>query len=144
MRRITPILLAALLTTGGAAPASAAGVDALAITEAAATLPPNRFVWTPAADEPGRVSVLISIPGALGYIYAGWPRMAEFPDRLVMQPPFAVGYVSMVGLALFIPTSTWFAPVGARLAHRLSKRRLEVAFGIFLLIVCIRFLASLV
>jgi uncharacterized membrane protein YfcA len=35
------------------------------------------------------------------------------------------------------------APVGARLAHRLSKRRLEVAFGIFLLLVCARFAASL-
>lgn len=103
----------------------------------------NRSIHQAVATSSG-LGVLISIPGALGYIYAGWPRMAEFPDRLVMQPPFAVGYVSMVGLALFIPTSTWFAPVGARLAHRLSKRRLEVAFGIFLLIVCIRFLASLV
>jgi uncharacterized membrane protein YfcA len=36
------------------------------------------------------------------------------------------------------------APIGARLAHRLSKRRLEVAFGIFLLLVCARFAASLI
>ena len=36
------------------------------------------------------------------------------------------------------------APLGVRLAHSLSKRRLEVAFGIFLFIVCARFIASLV
>jgi uncharacterized membrane protein YfcA len=36
------------------------------------------------------------------------------------------------------------APIGARLAHRLSKRRLEVAFGIFLVIVCVRFAISLI
>jgi uncharacterized membrane protein YfcA len=82
------------------------------------------------------LGVLISIPGALGYIYAGWPKM----DIL---PPLSLGYVSLIGLLLFIPTSIWTAPIGARLAHRLSKRKLEVAFGIFLLVVCARFFWSL-
>jgi uncharacterized membrane protein YfcA len=35
-------------------------------------------------------------------------------------------------------------PYGARLAHRLSKRKLEVAFGLFLLLIAARFAASLV
>lgn len=83
------------------------------------------------------LGVLISIPGALGYIYAGWPKM----DLL---PPLSLGYVSFIGFLLFIPTSIWTAPIGARLAHRLSKRKLEVAFGIFLLVVCARFFWSLV
>jgi uncharacterized membrane protein YfcA len=83
------------------------------------------------------LGVLISIPGALGYIYAGWPKM----DLL---PPLSLGYVSFIGFLLFIPTSIWTAPIGARLAHRLSKRRLEVAFGIFLLVVCARFFWSLI
>jgi uncharacterized membrane protein YfcA len=83
------------------------------------------------------LGVLISIPGALGYIYAGWPKM----DVL---PPLSLGYVSFIGFLLFIPTSIWTAPIGARLAHRLSKRRLEVAFGIFLLLVCARFFWSLI
>ena len=89
------------------------------------------------------LGILISIPGALGYIYAGWPHMADYRNVVAFQPPLALGYVSMLGLLLFIPTSTWMAPIGARLAHRLSKRRLEVAFGIFLLLVCARFAASL-
>ncbi|MFC5419722.1 sulfite exporter TauE/SafE family protein [Bosea eneae] len=83
------------------------------------------------------LGILISIPGALGYIYAGWPKM----DLL---PPLSLGYVSLIGFLLFIPTSIWTAPIGARLAHRLSKRRLEVAFGIFLLVVCTRFFWSLI
>ncbi|WP_028965408.1 L,D-transpeptidase family protein [Sphingomonas phyllosphaerae] len=76
MRRIAPFLLAALLTTGIAAPAHADGAEALAITEAAATLPPNRFVWTPAADGPGRVSVLISIPDQRAYVFRGQQLVA--------------------------------------------------------------------
>jgi uncharacterized protein len=89
------------------------------------------------------LGVLISIPGALGYIYAGWSRAAEYPEVAALQPPYAIGYISLLGFILFIPTSIWTAPIGARLAHRLSKRRLEVAFGIFLLVVCIRFVISL-
>lgn len=83
------------------------------------------------------LGVLISIPGALGFIYAGWPKM----DVL---PPLSLGYVSLIGFILFIPTSIWTAPIGARLAHRLSKRKLEVVFGLFLLLVAARFIWSLV
>ncbi len=90
------------------------------------------------------LGVLISIPGALGYIYAGWPRAAEYPDVAALQFPLALGYVSLIGFILFVPTSIWTAPMGATLAHSLSKRRLEVAFGIFLVIVCARFAVSLV
>jgi uncharacterized membrane protein YfcA len=83
------------------------------------------------------LGVLISIPGALGFIYAGWPKMA-------ILPPLSLGYVSLIGMILFIPTSIWTAPIGASLAHRLSKRRLEVAFGLFLLVVASRFFWSLI
>lgn len=83
------------------------------------------------------LGVLISIPGALGFIYAGWPKMA-------ILPPLSLGYVSLIGMILFIPTSIWTAPIGAGLAHKLSKRRLEVAFGIFLLVVAGRFIWSLI
>jgi uncharacterized membrane protein YfcA len=102
----------------------------------------NRPIHQAVATSSG-LGILISIPGAIGYIYAGWPHMADYPTVTAFQPPLALGYVSLLGFVLFIPTSTWMAPIGARLAHRLSKRRLEVAFGIFLLLVCARFAASL-
>jgi uncharacterized membrane protein YfcA len=103
----------------------------------------NRPIHQAVATSSG-LGILISIPGALGYIYAGWPHMADYPEVVAFQLPLALGYVSLLGFVLFIPTSTWMAPVGARLAHRLSKRRLELAFGIFLLLVCARFAASLI
>jgi uncharacterized membrane protein YfcA len=79
------------------------------------------------------LGVLISIPGALGYVYAGWPKM----DLL---PPLSLGFVSLIGVALFVPTSMLVVPYGVKLAHRLPKRKLEIAFGCFLLIVVLRFL----
>ena len=81
------------------------------------------------------LGVLISIPGALGYVYAGWPKM----DLL---PPFSLGYVSLIGVALFVPTSMLTVPYGVKLAHKLPKRKLEVAFGLFLAVVVLRFLWS--
>jgi len=89
------------------------------------------------------LGVLISTAGALGYVYAGWPRAAEHPGVAALQVPLALGYVSLIGFAAFVPTSTWTAPIGARLAHRLSRQRLETAFGIFLVLVCARFAADL-
>lgn len=86
------------------------------------------------------LGVLISIPGALGYILAGWPRAAEFPEVAMIQPPFALGFVSLVGVLLITPTSVLTAPIGVRIAHALPKRKLEVAFGCFLLLVSARFL----
>jgi uncharacterized membrane protein YfcA len=42
------------------------------------------------------------------------------------------------------PVSSFVAPYGARLAHALPRRRLEIGFAVFLLVVCARFVASLV
>jgi uncharacterized membrane protein YfcA len=88
--------------------------------------------------------VLISVPGALGYIVAGWPEAARYPEVAALQVPLALGYVSLLGALLFVPTSIVTAPYGARAAHALSRRRLEVSFGIFLAVVCLRFVVSLV
>lgn len=82
------------------------------------------------------LGVLISIPGALGYIYAGWPKM----DIL---PPFSLGFVSLIGVALFVPMSMLTVKLGVNLAHRLPKRQLEKGFGLFLLVVILRFLWDL-
>lgn len=90
------------------------------------------------------LGVLISIPGALGYIYAGWPKMAEFSQVPALQFPFALGFVSLIGALLVMPTSLLAAPLGVRLAHAMPKRALEVSFGVFLLLVCARFAASLI
>jgi uncharacterized membrane protein YfcA len=90
------------------------------------------------------LAVLISIPGALGYVYAGWPVAARFPEVAALQVPLAFGYVSLIGALLVMPTSLWTAPLGVRAAHAMSKRMLEVAFGCYLFIVGGRFVISLI
>jgi uncharacterized protein len=89
------------------------------------------------------LAVLISIPGAIGYIYAGWPAAARFPDIAALQLPFAIGYVSLIGALLVMPTSLLIAPLGVRAAHAMSKRSLETAFGIYLFVVGSRFVIAL-
>jgi uncharacterized membrane protein YfcA len=69
-------------------------------------------------------------------VLAGLPQQA-------MLPPMSLGFVSLIGFALMAPISSASAPYGARLAHALSTRSLEVAFGCFLLLVCVRFVVSL-
>jgi uncharacterized protein len=89
------------------------------------------------------LAVLISIPGAIGYVYAGWPAAAHYPEVVALQLPFALGYISLIGAVLVMPTSLLIAPLGVRVAHAMSKRTLEVAFGCYLLIVASRFVISL-
>ena len=89
------------------------------------------------------LAVLISIPGALGYVYAGWPAAARFPEVAALQWPLSLGYVSLIGAVLVMPTSLLTAPLGVRAAHAMSKRTLEMAFGVYILIVGSRFVISL-
>jgi len=89
------------------------------------------------------IAVLISIPGALGYVYAGWPAAAHYPDVLALQLPLAFGYVSLIGAVLVMPTSLLTAPLGVRVAHAMSKKTLERSYGAYLLIVGTRFAISL-
>lgn len=89
------------------------------------------------------LAVLISIPGAVGYVYAGWPAAARFPEVAALQWPFTLGYVSLIGAVLVMPTSLLTAPLGVRAAHAMSKRALEMAYGCYLLIVASRFVVSL-
>lgn len=78
------------------------------------------------------VGVLIAIPGTLGYVLAGFGR-----DDL---PPGSLGFVSVSTFAVTIPTSLLTTRYGVALAHRLSRRSLEIAFGSFLVLVAARFL----
>jgi len=82
------------------------------------------------------LGVPITIVGTLGYILAGWH------DRALL-PPLSLGFVSLIGVVIMAPVSSFTAPYGARLAHRLSRRTLEIAFSIFLLLISARFLVSI-
>lgn len=83
------------------------------------------------------IGMIIPIPGVVGYAVAGWPHLADLP-------PLSLGYVSMIGFICMAPLSMVFAPMGARIAHRLPHRKLEIGIGLFFLAIAARFFLSLV
>lgn len=93
----------------------------------------NRPIHQAVATSAG-VGVLISIPGFIGNIVGGWGKAG--------LPPLSTGYINWVAVALIIPITMLIAPLGATVAHRLSKRKLEAGFGIFLLVISARFFYS--
>lgn len=82
------------------------------------------------------LGALIAVPGTIGYVISGLPHL----DQL---PPLSLGYVSLPGFVLVGGIATLAAPLGARLAHGFTKRQLEVGFGIYLLLIGLRFAAAL-
>ena len=81
------------------------------------------------------VGALISIPGLVGYVLAGWG------DPLL--PPLSTGFVNWIAVLVVIPLTLATAPLGVRAAHALDRRRLETGFGCFMLLVAARFAWSL-
>lgn len=75
--------------------------------------------------------VLIAIPGAIGYMIAGF--------GVEGLPPYSIGYVNLLGVAVMMPLTLLFAPLGVRMAHGASKRQLEIAFGLFLTLISAKF-----
>lgn len=83
------------------------------------------------------LGVPITIAGTLGYVFAGLFHQA-------LLPPLSIGFVSIIGVLLIAPISSYVAPLGARLAHATPKRRLEIGFGLFLIAASLRFVVSLI
>ena len=81
------------------------------------------------------VGVLIAIPGTIGYVWAGWGNP--------LLPPASTGYINWIVVVLVIPIALIATPYGVRIAHWLSKRQLEIGFGLFCLLVSARFAISL-
>jgi uncharacterized membrane protein YfcA len=84
-------------------------------------IPIHRAVGTAAA-----FGAIISIPGTIGSIITGWGA--------ALLPPASLGYVNLLGFALIAPASYYTAPFGAKLAHGMERRKLRIAFAIFVAI----------
>jgi uncharacterized membrane protein YfcA len=94
----------------------------------------NRPIHNSVATASG-LGVPISVCGSIGFMIAGLSRQ----DVL---PPLSIGFVSIVGLILMAPISSYVAGHGVRIAHALPRRYLEIAFGLFLLTAALRFVAT--
>ena len=77
------------------------------------------------------LGLAIAVPGTIGYLLA---------KPVAPVPPGTVGLVSFTSFVVIAPLAVLAAPWGARLAHRLDRRRLSAAFGMFLGVVAARML----
>lgn len=78
---------------------------------------------------------IIAIPATLGFVWAGW--------QVAGLPPGSLGYVNLLGTAMIVPASVLAAPLGVRVSHGISRRKLELAFATFLAVVAVRFFFTL-
>lgn len=90
----------------------------------------RRAVGTSAA-----IGFIIGLPGALTYMVTGWGQ----PGLL----PLSLGYVNLAIAAMIVPLTTTFSWVGVAIAHRIPRRALRLAFGLFLLATSARMFADL-
>jgi len=69
----------------------------------------------------------IALPATIGFILSGW--------GVAGRPAFSLGYVNVLGFALVASIAFLTIPLGAKLAHSMSQRKLKFIFGICLLLV---------
>lgn len=98
-------------------------------TLVAFSYPVHRAVGTASA-----FGIVIAIPAVIGFIISGW--------GVPGLPPLSLGYVSLVATAIILPFTTYFAPLGARLAHSLEPKWVKRAFAVFLAVTAIKMLHS--
>jgi uncharacterized membrane protein YfcA len=122
---------------GAALPALIGAISAMmGIGGGTMSVPTMTLCGEPVHKAVGTAALLglwIALPGTLGYLLAQVPPVSTVP-------PLTIGYVSLPGFALIAPISWLVAPLGARLAHSLDRRKLSGAFGVFLFAVAIRML----
>ena len=77
------------------------------------------------------VGFLISLSGTITMVMGG-----KIIDNI--NTPFSVGYINLLGFAVFVPVTMIMARLGAKAVYKIDKKLLSKIFGTFLLIVSIR------
>ena len=78
------------------------------------------------------IGFLIALFGALGFLVSG--------SYLKTNLPLSLGFLNIPAFLIFIPITTFMARIGAKTVHRIDKNKISKFFGIFLLIIAIKFL----
>ena len=86
----------------------------------------NRAIGSAAA-----IGFLIAIFGALGFFISG--------SYLKTDIPLSIGFLNIPAFLIFIPITTFMARIGARTVHKINKNKISRYFGIFLLIIALKF-----
>ncbi len=77
------------------------------------------------------IGFLIALFGAVGFLISG--------NYLETKLPMSVGFINIPAFLIFIPITTFMARIGAKTVHKIDKNKISKLFGIFLLIVAIKF-----
>ena len=77
------------------------------------------------------VGFLIAVSGSITMITGG-----KIIDNI--STPFSIGYVNLLGFAVFVPVTMIMARIGAKAVYKIDKKLLSKIFGTFLIIVSIR------
>ena len=77
------------------------------------------------------VGFLIAVTGTVTMITGG-----KIIDNV--KTPYSVGYINLLGFAVFVPVTMVMARIGAKVVHKIDKKLLSKIFGIFLILVSIR------
>ena len=77
------------------------------------------------------VGFLIAITGTTTMIIGG-----NIIDNV--NSPYSVGYINLLGFAVFVPVTMVMARIGAKVVYKIDKKLLSRIFGFFLLIVSAR------
>ena len=77
------------------------------------------------------VGFLIAISGTTTMLISG-----KIIDNV--NSPFSIGYINLLGFAVFVPVTMVMARVGAKVVYKIDKKLLSRIFGCFLLMVSAR------
>ncbi len=77
------------------------------------------------------IGFLIAVFGAVGFLISG--------NYLKTNLPLSIGFLNIPAFLIFIPITTFMARIGAKTVHRIDKNKISKLFGIFLLIISIKF-----
>ena len=77
------------------------------------------------------VGFLIAVTGTITMITGG-----KIIDNV--NTPYSIGYINLLGFAVFVPVTMVMARLGAKVVHKIDKKLLSKIFGIFLILVSMR------
>ena len=80
------------------------------------------------------IGFLIALFGAFGFLITG--------SYLKTNLPLSLGFLNIPAFLIFIPITTFMARIGARTVHRIDKNKITRIFGLFLLVIAIKFLSE--
>tara|TARA_B100001250_G_C19653352_1_gene723720 strand:- start:117 stop:902 length:786 start_codon:yes stop_codon:yes gene_type:complete len=77
------------------------------------------------------IGFFIALFGTIGFLGSG--------NYLKTELPMSLGFINIPAFLIFIPITTFMARLGAKTVHKIDKNKISKFFGIFLIIVALKF-----